>query len=452
MIIMKFGGTSVQDGPAISRVVEIVRDRLDRRPVVVVSALSKITDLLYKICDEAAARHTEAALEAIAALKKRHLDLAEELLTGTEFLDEAYNKVGLLCQELEAFVHAVCIVGDLTPKSRARIISRGEVLSSTIICYTLNARGVRTNLVDAKKLIITDNDYLKGEPDKAAILAAAPAEIEKAFRNVQAVITQGFVSSTADGDTTVLGRGGSDYTASLLGMALGAEEVQIWTDVDGVMTADPRVVEHPVTMREIAFEEAAEMAHFGAKVLHPMTIEPAVRLGIPIYVLDSTHPDRKGTGIFGAERIPDGIKSVSSKENIQVINIFSAKMLGVSGFLARVFGVFSAHKVAVDMISTSEATISVTVDGNVDTTAVVRELSEFAEVTVDRDKAQVSVIGKNLHAEADLFSALSKAIGKRGIHMISQGATFINLSVVVDRDICRDTVRQIHQYLFENHA
>lgn len=452
MIIMKFGGTSVQDGPAISRVVEIVRDRLDRRPVVVVSALSKITDLLYKICDEAAARHTEAALEAIAALKKRHLDLAEELLTGTEFLDEAYNKVGLLCQELEAFVHAVCIVGDLTPKSRARIISRGEVLSSTIICYTLNARGVRTNLVDAKKLIITDNDYLKGEPDKAAIQAAAPAEIEKAFRNVQAVITQGFVSSTADGDTTVLGRGGSDYTASLLGMALGAEEVQIWTDVDGVMTADPRVVEHPVTMREIAFEEAAEMAHFGAKVLHPMTIEPAVRLGIPIYVLDSTHPDRKGTGIFGAERIPDGIKSVSSKENIQVINIFSAKMLGVSGFLARVFGVFSAHKVAVDMISTSEATISVTVDGNVDTTAVVRELSEFAEVTVDRDKAQVSVIGKNLHAEADLLSALSKAIGKRGIHMISQGATFINLSVVVDRDICRDTVRQIHQYLFENHA
>ena len=326
------------------------------------------------------------------------------------------------------------------------------MLSSTIICYTLNARGVRTNLVDAKKLIITDNDYLKGEPDKAAIQAAAPAEIEKAFRNVQAVITQGFVSSTADGETTVLGRGGSDYTASLLGMALGAEEVQIWTDVDGVMTADPRVVEHPVTMREIAFEEAAEMAHFGAKVLHPMTIEPAVRLGIPIYVLDSTHPDRKGTGIFGAERIPDGIKSVSSKENIQVINIFSAKMLGVSGFLARVFGVFSAHKVAVDMISTSEATISVTVDGNVDTTAVVRELSEFAEVTVDRDKAQVSVIGKNLHAEADLFSALSKAIGKRGIHMISQGATFINLSVVVDRDICRDTVRQIHQYLFENHA
>lgn len=452
MIIMKFGGTSVQDGTAISRVIDIVRDRLDRKPIVVVSALSKVTDLLYKICDEAAARHTEAALEAIATLKKRHLDLAEELLTGTEFLDEAYNKVGVLCEELEAFVHAVCIVGDLTPKSRARIISRGEFLSSTIICYTLNARGIRTNLVDARKLIVTDSDYLKGEPDKAAIQAAAPAEITNAFRNVECVITQGFVSADAKGDTTVLGRGGSDYTASLLGMAVGAKEVQIWTDVDGVMTADPRVVEHPVTMREIAFEEAAEMAHFGAKVLHPMTIEPAVRLGIPIYVLDSTHPERKGTGIFGAARIPDGIKSVSSKENIQVINIFSTKMLGVSGFLAQVFGVFSAHKVAVDMISTSEATISVTVDGGADISGVICELSDFAEVTVDRDKAQISVIGKNLHAESGLFAALSKALGDHGIHMISQGATFINLSVVVDRAICRDTVRQIHQYLFENHA
>ena len=235
-------------------------------------------------------------------------------------------------------------------------------------------------------------------------------------------------------------------------MALQAEEVQIWTDVDGVMTADPRVVEHPVTLREIAFEEAAEMAHFGAKVLHPMTIEPAVRLGIPIYVLDSTHPDSKGTGVFGSERIPDGIKAVSSKENIQVINIFSTKMLGASGFLSKVFGVFSDHKVPVDMISTSEANISVTVDGGTDLSAVVAELSEFADVTVDRDKSQISVIGKNLHAEAGLFAALSKALGPNGIHMISQGATFINLSLVVDRSICKETVRLIHQYLFENHA
>lgn len=452
MIIMKFGGTSVQNEAAISRVIEIVRARLERKPVVVVSALSKVTDLLYKICDEAAARHTEQAKEHIEALRERHLGLAEELLSGTEFLDEAYTKVDALCQELDAFVHAVCVVGDLTPKSRARIISRGEVLSSTLICYAMNARGIRTNLVDAKKLIITDDDYLKGEPDKKAICAAAPAEIEKAYRNVEAVITQGFVSSARDGSTTVLGRGGSDYTASLLGMALQAEEVQIWTDVDGVMTADPRVVEHPVTLREIAFEEAAEMAHFGAKVLHPMTIEPAVRLGIPIYVLDSTHPDSKGTGVFGSERIPDGIKAVSSKENIQVINIFSTKMLGASGFLSKVFGVFSDHKVPVDMISTSEANISVTVDGGTDLSAVVAELSEFADVTVDRDKSQISVIGKNLHAEAGLFAALSKALGPNGIHMISQGATFINLSLVVDRSICKETVRLIHQYLFENHA
>ena len=447
---MKFGGTSVQDGAAISRVIEIVRARMGRRPVVVVSALSKVTDLLYKICDEAAALHTETALDHIATLRTRHLTVAGDLLAGTPFLDEAHTRISALCTDLEAFVRAVCVVGDLSPKSRARIISCGEVLSSTIICYAMNARAIRTNLVDARKLIITDNCYLKGEPDKDAICATAPGVIAEAFRNVDAVITQGFVSATAEGETTVLGRGGSDYTASLVGMAVGAEEVQIWTDVDGVMTADPRVVEHPVTLPEISFEEAAEMAHFGAKVLHPMTIEPAIRLGIPIWVLDSTHPDRKGTGIFGKDRIADGIKSVSSKENIQVINIFSTKMINTSGFLSRVFGVFSDFGIPVDMISTSEANISVTVDGTADIGPVVERLSGFAEVTVDRAKAQVSVIGKNLVGSGRIFSALASALASHPVYMISQGSSFINLTIVVDRDACRDVVRLIHRNLFEN--
>ena len=452
MIIMKFGGTSVQNGAAISRVTDIVRARLERRPVVVVSALSKVTDLLYKICDEAAARHTETALEYIGTLRTRHLEVAGDLLDGTPFLDEARTKISTLCADLETFVNAVCVVGDLSPKSRARIISCGEIFSSTIICYAMNARGIRTNLIDARKLIITDSQYLKGEPDKAAICAQAPGVIAEAFRGVDAVITQGFVSATAEGETTVLGRGGSDYTASLIGMAVGAEEVQIWTDVDGVMTADPRVVENPFTLPEISFEEAAEMAHFGAKVLHPMTIEPAIRLGIPIWVLDSTHPERKGTGIFGKERIPDGIKSVSSKENIQVINIFSTKMINTSGFLSRVFCVFNDFGISVDMISTSEANISVTVDGSADIGPVVERLSDFAEVTVDRAKSQVSVIGKNLVGSREIFAALATALADHPVYMISQGSSFINLTVVVDRDACRDVVRQLHRSLFEEHA
>ena len=452
MIIMKFGGTSVQNGTAISRVIEIVRARMERKPVVVVSAMSKVTDLLYKICDEAAALRTEAALDHIEVLRSRHLEVATELLCATPFLDEAHARIEELCSRLETFVRAVCVIGDLSPKSRARIISCGEVLSSTIICHAMNAWGIRTSFIDARKLIITDNQYLKGEPDKAAICERAPGVIAEAFRNADAVITQGFVSASPDGETTVLGRGGSDYTASLLGMAVGAEEVQIWTDVDGVMTADPRVVDHPVTLPEISFEEAAEMAHFGAKVLHPMTIEPAIRLGIPIWVLDSTHPERKGTGIFGKERIPDGIKSVSSKENIQVINIFSTKMIHTSGFLSRVFGVFSDFGISVDMISTSEANISVTVDGSADIGPVVERLSGFAEVTVDRAKAQVSVIGKNLVGSKGIFEALADALADHPVYMISQGSSFINLTVVVDRDACRDVVRQIHRNLFETHA
>ena len=452
MIVMKFGGTSVQDATAISRVIEIVRARLERRPVVVVSALSKVTDLLYRICDEAAGLRTAQALVHIETLRTRHLEVADELLAGTPFLDEAHTRISNLCSDLEAFVRAVCVVGDVSPKSRARIISRGEVLSSTLICYAMNARGIRTNLADARKLIITDNQFLKGEPDKASICAQVPGVIAEAFRGVDAVITQGFVSATAEGETTVLGRGGSDYTASLIGMAVGAEEVQIWTDVDGVMTADPRVVEKPATLPEISFEEAAEMAHFGAKVLHPMTIEPAIRLGIPIYVLDSTHPERKGTGIFGKERIPDGVKSVSSKENIQVINIFSTKMINVSGFLSRVFRVFNDFGISVDMISTSEASISVTVDGSADIGPVVERLSDFAEVTVDRATSQVSVIGKHRVGSREIFAALAAALAGHPVYMISQGSSFINLTVVVDRDACRDVVRQLHRSLFEEHA
>lgn len=449
MIIMKFGGTSVQDAEAITRVIEIIRGRLDRKPVVVVSALSKVTDLLYKISDSAAAGDTLLAHDQIDTLRDRHLGLSRELLTDTPFLDEALSRVNDICDALNAFVDAVCVVGDLSPRSMARIISRGEVLSSTIICFAMNARGIKTALMDARELIITNDDFLKGEPDEQAIAANAPGIIEATYKGQNAVITQGFVSATASGETTVLGRGGSDYSASLLGMAVEAERVEIWTDVDGVLTADPRVVPTAKTLSRISFEEAAEMAHFGAKVLHPMTIEPAVRKNIPIFVLNSIKPSAEGTGIYLKDRIADGAKAVSSKENILVINIFSTKMINATGFLGRVFGVFSDNKVSVDLISTSEANISVTVEASANVDKVIRELSSFAEVTLDRDKAQISVIGKNIISDPQIFKDIFTALAGRRIYMISQGATFINISLVVDKDVCKDAVQAIHKAIFE---
>ncbi len=447
---MKFGGTSVANSDAVTRVISTVRGRLDEKPVVVVSALSKVTDLLYKISDEAARRNRSGAMELLGQLRSRHLDLAGELMPDDPVqCGTAKEKVNEICDALTSFVDAVCAVGELSPRSKAIIISNGEYLSSNVICCAMNASGIRTNYIDARRMIVTDDNYLKGDPDMDAISSRAPGVVLGAYEYADAVITQGFVSATAGGEPTVLGRGGSDYSASLIGMAIDATRIEIWTDVDGVRTADPRRVENTKCLDKISFEEAAEMAHFGAKVLHPLTIEPAVRKNIPIYVLNSMNPEGKGTAILQSSFIEDGVKSVSCKENILVINIFSTKMINTSGFLKKVFAIFSEFKVSVDLISTSEANISVTVDATQDITGVVSALSEFADVYVDSDKSQVSVIGKNIVNLKGLLEQTFAPLRDCKIYMISQGASYVNISFVVDRDTLTDVVRQIHKYLFE---
>lgn len=447
---MKFGGTSVANSDAVTRVISTVRGRLDEKPVVVVSALSKVTDLLYKISDEAARRNRSGAMELLGQLRSRHLDLAGELMPDDPVqCGSAKEKVNEICDALTSFVDAVCAVGELSPRSKAIIISNGEYLSSNVICCAMNASGIRTNYIDARRMIVTDDNYLKGDPDMDAISSRAPGVVLGAYEYADAVITQGFVSATAEGEPTVLGRGGSDYSASLIGMAIDATRIEIWTDVDGVRTADPRRVENTKCLDKISFEEAAEMAHFGAKVLHPLTIEPAVRKNIPIYVLNSMNPEGKGTAILQSSFIEDGVKSVSCKENILVINIFSTKMINTSGFLKKVFAIFSEFKVSVDLISTSEANISVTVDATQDITGVVSALSEFADVYVDSDKSQVSVIGKNIVNLKGLLEQTFAPLRDCKIYMISQGASYVNISFVVDRDTLTDVVRQIHKYLFE---
>ena len=446
---MKFGGTSVANFEAITRTIFIIGGRLDQKPVVVVSALSKVTDLLYKISDAAAAKDLPQTRELLCQLRKRHIDLTEELLAQSMLKEEAVARVNELCDSLEGIAMAVCSLGELSDRNKAVIISTGEYLSSTIISYAMNAKGIRTKWVDARTMMITSESYLKGEPDMDAIAAKVPGVIAQAYEGMDAVITQGFVGVTSEGRPTVLGRGGSDYSASLIGMAIDAERIEIWTDVDGVRTADPRYVQNTKSLEQISFEEAAEMAHFGAKVLHPLTIEPAVRKNIPIYVLNSMNPSGKGTAILRNELIEDGVKSVSFKENIRVINIFSTKMINTSGFLRRVFEIFSESKVSVDLISTSEANISVTVDATQNIDAVVEELSEFADVIVDDDKSQVSVIGKNIVKLNGMLKKTFTPLKKCNVYMISQGASFVNISFVVDREELIEVVRDLHHHLFE---
>ena len=446
---MKFGGTSVANFEAITRTIFIIGGRLDQKPVVVVSALSKVTDLLYRISDAAASKDLQQTRDLLCQLRKRHVDLTEELLAQSMLKDEAVARVNELCDSLEGIAMAVCSLGELSDRNKAVIISTGEYLSSTIISYAMNAKGIRTKWVDARTMMITSESYLKGEPDMDAIAAKVPGVIAQAYEGMDAVITQGFVGVTSEGRPTVLGRGGSDYSASLIGMAVDAEKIEIWTDVDGVRTADPRYVQNTKSLEQISFEEAAEMAHFGAKVLHPLTIEPAVKKNIPIYVLNSMNPSGKGTAILRNELIEDGVKSVSFKENIRVINIFSTKMINTSGFLRRVFEIFSESKVSVDLISTSEANISVTVDASQNIDAVVAELSEFADVIVDDDKSQVSVIGKNIVKLNGMLKKTFTPLKKCNVYMISQGASFVNISFVVDREELNEVVCGLHHHLFE---
>ena len=450
MIVMKFGGTSVANKEAIQRAISIVRGRLDQRPVVVVSAMSKVTDSLYRIAGEAAAQHEAEIASLLDQLRNRHIDTASELLADSgHFLNEAISDINTICDYLEKVALSVCALGELSARSKAIIISQGEILSSTIIAHAMNAYGIDTEWLDARKMIISSGNPLNSDPIFSEINARVPGIIEKGLKHAQAVITQGFISSAIDGEPTVLGRGGSDYSASLIGMAINAEKIEIWPDVDGVRSADPRYIDNTLCLEQISFEEAAEMAHFGAKVLHPLTIEPAIMKNIPIFVLNSMNPDHKGTAILANSLIGEGAKAVSWKEDILMINVFSPKMINATGFVQKVFGVFSDNHISVDIISTSEANISVTVAGNQDISHLTKQLSEFAQVNVDNCKSQVSVIGKNVVNHDDVLQRIVNALNGYNVNMISQGASNINVSFVIERNQLNEIVNSIHKSLFQ---
>lgn len=449
---MKFGGTSVANSEAIARTINIVRGKLDQKPVVVVSALSKVTDTLYKIADAAKAGDFNGSMLLVGELRGRHEAIVRELIDDDEAVARANKDLNEIFDDFATLVRAVSMLRELTPRSKARVVSYGELLSSTVICHVMNYTGINTAWVNARDMIVTDDDYLKGRPVIAEIERKVPQVIGEAYEGRDAVITQGFISSTIDGEPSILGRGGSDYTASLIGMALDAQAIEIWTDVDGVRTADPRRVTNTRSIEKLSFEEAAEMAHFGAKVLHPLTIEPAVMKNIPVYVLNSINPLSKGTAILQADQIEDGIKSLSFKENIYLLNIFSMGMIEVSGFLSKVFKVFADNNVSVDLISTSEANLSLTIDATQDITEVVRQISEFASVNVHYDKSQVSIIGKNVVMQRGVLRWAMTAFNNVDIHMITQGTSLVNISFVIDRSELDTVLPELHKYLFEFEA
>ncbi|PKO99961.1 MAG: lysine-sensitive aspartokinase 3 [Bacteroidetes bacterium HGW-Bacteroidetes-8] len=451
MIVMKFGGTSVQDSAAVNRLVEIVRKKIHLHPVVVVSALSKVTDTLQKIANQSYTGDLNGALALTETLQERHILMASQLLSENQpYLEHTLSEIKEYFVKLREIAGVVNILEELSNKSMAKILSFGELLSSYIIYRTLNNAGVKCDIADARCFIITDDEFLKGEPDYNAIRELAPIALNLAFEQSDVVITQGFISGTKNGLNTILGRGGSDYTAALIGMAMNADEIEIWTDVDGVHTTDPRRVENTRSITTMSFSEAAELSFFGAKVLHPATIQPAIEKNIPVRVLNSTEPHKSGTLILKDEEVQScGVRAISFKEDIVVINIFSMKMLNTFGFLTKLFEVFGKYGVSVDLISTSEVSVSLTVDTDLNLDRVTKEISRFAKVTVNYNKSQVSVVGKNLKETKGLAKRIFGAICEHNITMISQGASDINVSFVVNKEDLDSVITALHKEFFE---
>lgn len=449
MIICKFGGTSVKDAEAIERVAKIIGQRLKQHPVVVASAMGKTTDHLLKAAEIASQGKKQEALDLLNRLRDGHMKEAQKLglaEAGDEFSEAVYSYF----KEIRDLVRGLSALGELTSRSKDAMASYGERLSTLIIAHALNKREIPSQLMDARQFIITDDNFLRASPLFDLTEPAIREHLLPVIRADKVPVIQGFIGSTRSGITSTIGRGGSDYSAAIIGAALDASDIQIWTDVDGIMTTDPRTVPEARRVRVISFDEAAELAYFGANVLHPATILPAVRKKIPVHVLNSYKPDCEGTLITDeAPPCENPVKAIAYKKGITVINIASTRMLMAHGFLKKIFEIFDAHKIPVDVVSTSEVSVSLTLDETSSLWEVITELKKIGEVNVEGGKAIVCCVGDNLKNIAGLPYQVFSAIRDINISMISQGASAINITFVTDDDRLPQAVRSLHDVFFQ---
>ncbi|MHB8838944.1 MAG: lysine-sensitive aspartokinase 3 [Gemmatimonadaceae bacterium] len=451
MIVCKFGGTSVGDTAAIERTAAIVRGRLAQQPVVVVSALAGTTNALLDIAAQASKGQFIVAIRGIEALRDRHLAVVEELLGPGAASVEVGAEVSMLFDELAHLGEALSVLGDLSPRSLDAVAAYGERLSSPIVAAAFHQRGIPATWVDARKVMITDDAFGKARPQPDAIAEAAREQLLPIVRDGRVPVLGGYIGATVEGTTTTLGRGGSDYSAALFGAALDVEAIEIWTDVDGMLTADPRVIPGAKLIEHIRFDEAAELASFGAKVLHPSTIAPAVQRSIPVFIYNSHRPQATGTRItFDAPRF--SVRAVAGRANVVLVNVKSSAMLGTPGIVRGIFSVFERFKLSVDVIATSEVSVSVTLDDAQHLDAVLNELRSFGDVTVQRGRGIVAIVGAGLGGHTPTMARALAALGDMRVHMCSLSASAINLTLIVDGDQVHEAMRRLHRAFFEETA
>jgi aspartate kinase len=447
---MKFGGTSVEDPAAIRRTAAIVAGRVaqGKQPIVVVSAMAKVTDQLLRAAAIAAEGDRTGALAISSRLRSRHRDTAAALVADSGAL---VDRIDLKFDSLDEILRGLSAILELTPRVSDLIVSFGELFSSHIVAAAFRELGINSFHVDARQIIITDSQFQKAIPQDALIEERAPKKLLPLIAENQVPVMGGFIASNQAGISTTLGRGGSDFTAALIGGALRAEAIEIWTDVDGIMTADPRVCPDALRVKIISFEEAAELAYFGAKVLHPATILPAVKKNIPVLVLNSRNAACEGTRIISLPpHCKSPFKSIAVKKKLSIIDVVASRMLMTHGYLKDIFDIFDKHQCPVDMVSTSEVSVSLTVDSNDKLPAIAADLSQLADVKYEGRKALVCMVGDDIRGKSGISAQVFSAIRHINVRMISQGASEINMSFMIDEDDADEAVRSLHAAFFQD--
>jgi aspartate kinase len=448
-VVMKFGGTSVADAEAILRLIDTVRQQqasAGSPPVVVVSALAGVTDKLVAVARMAEEGDAQRAAAELHALSMRHVAVARAVTS--ESRDAVVVDIEREFEELIGIVHALAVLQEVSPRSLDAVLALGEVVSSRIVAAACADHRLASRWVDSRTVLVTDAEHNAAAPDMAATAERVRAHVAPVLEDGAVALLGGFIGATGAGITTTLGRGGSDYSAAIFGACLGVDEIQIWTDVDGMLTADPRIVPEPRVVPRLSFAEASELAYFGAKVLHPSTILPAVAKNIPVRILNSRRPDNAGTTITSTAGADGGVAAIACKRDVTVIDITSSRMLMAHGFLRRLFEVFERMKTAVDVVTTSEVSVSVTVDDTRRLDAIVENLRNFAEVTCEPEMAIVCIVGETLQSDPGLFARAVMALDRIPLRLVSQAAGRRNITFVIrDREV-PDAMRRLHAAFF----
>jgi aspartate kinase len=443
---MKFGGTSLGTPDSIRQACRLIANEVARNPIVVVSAHNSPT-----------VRMTDTLIAAAKAAKNGKPDAgkvieAQRWICRELGVDPVATGIERRLTRFDKLLSGIAMIGELTPRTMDVVMSFGERMSGRVLNDVLRREfGVKSEYRSAVTLgLKTDHNFGSARPDPKCYPAVAK---QIADMDADVLVTTGFIASTDDGQITTLGRGGSDYSATIFGAIVGAEEVQIWTDVSGVMTADPRIVPDARSIPELTFTEAAELAWYGAKVLHPDTMSPAIENDIPVWVKNTALPEHPGTVIRrDVEKASDAgeVKSLAVMKDVSLVTISTGRMLGAHGFMSRVFDVFNLHGVDVHMIATSEVTISVTTRNSEAAERAAEDLRSFASVTVEKGLALVSVVGERMKGRPGVAARVTKALADAhvNIRMISQGASEINIAMVLDGEQAKDAVTSLHRELF----